>query len=133
MIGFETDLDDLRKASKCVAAAGDAAETARAGLHGLDMPAAVGTDAVGTDAISTDYAGMNPVEHPPPTVFGDTLGMSAIAAACERHRAVVEAALVKLAYTTHEASDSLRQVADLYEQSDANSQAALLRAGGEAN
>lgn len=29
MIGFETDLDDLRKASGFVANAGDAAETAR--------------------------------------------------------------------------------------------------------
>ncbi|WP_409181472.1 hypothetical protein F9C11_34110 [Amycolatopsis sp. VS8301801F10] len=123
MIGFETDLDDLRKASRFVAAAGDAADTARGGVRGLDLP-----DAVGPAAI---VGSINPFGGGPATAFGGSLGMPKVAAAYENHRAKVEEALAKLAYTTHQASEALQRVAELYETSDADAQSAVRRAGGE--
>ncbi|WP_020658477.1 hypothetical protein [Amycolatopsis benzoatilytica] len=123
MIGFETELSDLRKASGLVGNAGDAAETARAGVGklGVDvsngMPGAPWLDPFG-------LAGSG-------TAFGGTLGMPEVAKAYEAHRAKVEDALAKLAATTQQTSEALKKVAELYETSDANAQSAIRRAAGE--
>lgn len=122
MIGFETDVKDLRKASGFVEDAGHAAETARRGVDGLDMPEAVGPQGI--------FGGFSPFGGPT-TTFGGSLGMRQVAAAYEYHRSKVEEALAKLAFTTQQASVALTRVADLYESADAEARMGVRDAAGE--
>ncbi|WP_167493538.1 hypothetical protein [Amycolatopsis circi] len=123
MIGFETDVKDLRKASGFVEDAAHAAETARRGVDGLDMPEATGPQAI--------IGGFNPFGGGPTTAFGGSLGMRQVAAAYEYHRSKVEEALAKLAFTTQQASHALARVADLYESADAEARMGVRNAAGE--
>ncbi|QRP43548.1 hypothetical protein [Amycolatopsis sp. FDAARGOS 1241] len=122
MIGFETDLDDLRKASGFVADAGDAASAAAGGVKKEDVPEAAGVDAI--------LGAVTPFGGGPTTAFGRTLGMRSVAAAYEYHRQKVQEALEKLAYSTHESSVALQRVAEIYEAADENAQAGLRRVPG---
>jgi len=120
MIGFETELSDLRKASRLVAEAGDAAGTARTEIAKLGVDVSNGIPGMPSfDPFGLAGSG---------TAFGGTLGMPEVAKAYEAHRAKVEEALAKLAYTTHATSEALQRVAELYQQSDAEAQSALGRA-----
>lgn len=120
MIGFETDVNDLRKASGFVEDAGHAAETARRGVGGLDMPQAAGPGGI-----------FNAFGVGPATAFGGSLGMHQVAAAYEYHRSKVEEALAQLAFTTQQASVALVRVADLYESADAEARMGVRDAAGE--
>jgi hypothetical protein len=123
MIGFETDLGDLRGASGLVGKAADGAATAREGVRKLDVPGASGpADLIGS---------LMPFGGGAPTAFGRTLGMRDVKSAYEYHRQKVEEALAKLAFTTQQSSRALLEVADLYEEADADAKNRVNRAAAQ--
>ena len=90
MIGFETDLDDLRASSTHLAAAADAAAVARDSEHQQDVPVAPPKEGI------FDISGMIPVDN----AFGQSLGMQTVARAYENHRAKIEKLLAELHQST---------------------------------
>lgn len=105
MIGFETDLDDLRLSSQELGKAADAAAAAHAGVRKQDVPI---SDAGLGGAFLPDM-------FLPDTAFGGSLGMRDVAAAYEEHRQAVEKMLAKLHESTEATSRALESVARLYE------------------
>ena len=118
MIGFETDLDDLRASSAHQAAAADAAGAARDSEHQQDVPVAPPRESI------FDISGLIPVDN----AFGHSLGMQAVARAYENHRAKVEKMLAELHQSTLDSSRALTTVAELYERADEDSRTRLQRA-----
>ncbi|HEY3708898.1 MAG TPA: hypothetical protein VGL64_05940 [Amycolatopsis sp.] len=123
MIGFETDLGDLRGASGLVGKAGDGAATARDGVKKLDVPGSSGP----ADLIDS----LMPFGGGAQTAFGRSLGMREVKSAYEYHRQKVEEALAKLAFTTQQSSRALLEVADLYEEADADAKNRVNRAAAQ--
>jgi hypothetical protein len=118
MIGFETDLDDLRLSSQELGKAADAAAAAHAGVRKQDVPV---SDAGLGGALLPDM-------FVPDTAFGDSLGMRAVAAAYEEHRQAVEKMLAKLHESTEATSRALASVARLYEAVDEENKQRVNRA-----
>jgi hypothetical protein len=127
MIGFETDLQDLRDSAGALQDAADAAETASQGLRGTDVPVSSG----GGSGFFGGIAGMLPVDN----AFGRTLGMPAVAQAYNDHLGKIQTLVAKLQQTTADTSHALMRVAELYEQADEDSKQHVNRAaaGLEAN
>ncbi|MFG1640615.1 hypothetical protein ACGFMK_10025 [Amycolatopsis sp. NPDC049252] len=125
MIGFETDLQDLRDSAGALQQAADAAETASAGLRGTDVPVSSGGGGV------LDISGMFPTQN----AFGRTLGMPAVAKAYNNHLAKIQDLVARLHETTSDTSHALLRVAELYEKADEDSKEHVNRAaaGLEAN
>src|SRR5438270_288290 len=73
MIGFETDLQDLRDSARALQDAADAAEAASTGLRGTDVPVSPG----GGSGLFGGIAGMLRGDN----AFGRSLGMRAVAKA----------------------------------------------------
>jgi len=119
MIGFETDLQDLRDSAGALQDAADAAETASSGLRGTDVPLTV----VGGGILG----GMFPADN----AFGRSLGMPAVAAAYNDHLAKIQKLVAQLHQTTADTSHALMRVAELYEQADADSQQRVNRAAAD--
>lgn len=117
MIGFETDLDDLRASSVHLANAADAAGAARDSEHKQDVPVAPPREGF------FDISGMIPVDN----AFGGSLGMQAVARAYENHRAKIEKLLAELHQSTLDSSRALTKVAELYEQADIDTRTRLQR------
>ncbi|RSM41644.1 hypothetical protein DMA12_23790 [Amycolatopsis balhimycina DSM 5908] len=115
MIGFETDLQDLRDSAGALQDAADAAETASNGLRGTDVPLSV---------VGGILGGMFPADN----AFGRSLGMPAVAAAYNDHLAKIQKLVAQLHQTTADTSHALVRVAELYEQADADSQRHVNRA-----
>jgi hypothetical protein len=115
MIGFETDLQDLRDSAGALQDAADAAETASSGLRGTDVPLSV---------VGGILGGMFPADN----AFGRSLGMPAVAAAYNDHLAKIRKLVAQLHQTTADTSHALVRVAELYEQADADSQRHVNRA-----
>ncbi|MGK3200618.1 hypothetical protein [Amycolatopsis sp. MEPSY49] len=126
MIGFETDLQDLRDSARALAGAAEAAETASSGLRGTDVP--VSSDGGG---IFGGITGMLPVQN----AFGRTLGMPEVAKAYNDHLAKIQKLVAQLHQTTADTSHALMRVAELYEKADQDSKQHVNRAaaGLEAN
>ncbi|MGW5719590.1 hypothetical protein ACWEVP_25710 [Amycolatopsis sp. NPDC003865] len=126
MIGFETDLQDLRDSARAVAGAADAAEAASNGLRGTDVP--VSPDGGG---FFGGITGMLPVRN----AFGRSLGMPAVAKAYDDHLAKIQKLVAQLHQTTADTSHALMRVAELYEKADEDSKQRVNRAaaGLEAN
>ncbi|SFW59619.1 hypothetical protein [Amycolatopsis australiensis] len=126
MIGFETDLQDLRDSAGALQGAADAAETASSGLRGTDV--AVTPDGGG---LFGGIGGMLPTYN----AFGRTLGMPAVAKAYNDHLQKIQKLVAQLHATTADTSHALRRVAELYEQADQDSKQHVNRAaaGLEAN
>jgi hypothetical protein len=121
MIGFETDLDDLRASSKELGKAADIVSAAHTGVRGQDVPA--------PDPVT---GGLLPGIFAPNTAFGKSLGMRGVSAAYEEHRAAVEKMLAKLHRSTEDASQALARVAELYESVDEDNRQRMNRvASGE--
>ncbi|SDY47665.1 hypothetical protein SAMN05421504_105670 [Amycolatopsis xylanica] len=118
MIGFETDLQDLRDASGHLGAAADAAEQAHAGVRKLDVPTAPEGGGI------FDIGAMMPVYN----VFGRTLGMPAVSQAFEKHREQILDLIGQLQRSTRDTSHALLTVADMYAKAEADAQASLHRA-----
>jgi hypothetical protein len=114
MIGFETDLQDLRDSAGALQDAADAAETASNGLRGTDVPVS-GGGLLGS---------MFPVDN----AFGRSLGMPAVAAAYDDHLAKIQKLVAQLHRTTADTSHALMRVAELYEQADEDSKQHVNRA-----
>ncbi|WP_410666555.1 hypothetical protein [Amycolatopsis sp. cmx-4-68] len=127
MIGFETDLQDLRDSAGALLDAAEAAETASQGLRGTDVPVSSG----GGSGFFGGIAGMLPVDN----AFGRSLGMPAVAQAYNDHLAKIQTLVAKLQQTTSDTSHALMRVAELYEQADEDSKQHVNRAaaGLEAN
>jgi hypothetical protein len=127
MIGFETDLQDLRDSAAALRGAADAAETASNGLRGTDVP--VSSD--GGGGIFGGITGMLPVDN----AFGRTLGMPAVAKAYNDHLEKIQKLVAQLHQTTADTSHALTRVAELYEKADEDSKQRVNRAaaGLEAN
>jgi hypothetical protein len=125
MIGFETDLQDLRDSAGALQQAADAAETASTGLRGTDVPVSAGTGGL------FDIAGMFPTQN----AFGRSLGMPAVAKAYNDHLAKIQDLVARLHQTTSDTSHALMRVAELYEKADEDSKQHINRAaaGLEAN
>ncbi|WP_328608429.1 hypothetical protein OG943_04715 [Amycolatopsis sp. NBC_00345] len=123
MIGFETDLSDLRGAAGLVGKAGDGATVARDGVKKLDVPGSSGP----ADLLDS----VLPFGGGAPTAFGRSLGMRDVKSAYEYHRQKVEEALAKLADTTQQSSRALLQVADLYEEADEDAKNRVNRAAAQ--
>lgn len=125
MIGFETDLQDLRDSARALAGAAEAAETASSGLRGTDVP--VSSDGGGIFGIT----GMLPVQN----AFGRSLGMPEVAKAYNDHLAKIQKLVAQLHQTTADTSHALMRVAELYEKADEDSKQHVNRAaaGLEAN
>jgi hypothetical protein len=119
MIGFETDLQDLRDSAGALQSAADAAETASSGLRGTDVP----TSATGGGFLG-GLAGMLPADN----AFGRSLGMPAVAAAYNDHLAKIQQLVARLHETTADTSHALMRVAELYEQADEDSKRHVNRA-----
>ncbi|MEU4517892.1 hypothetical protein AB0F52_04130 [Amycolatopsis sp. NPDC024027] len=117
MIGFETDLQDLRDSAGALQDAAGAAETASSGLRGTDVPVAAGGFLGG-------LAGMFPADN----AFGRSLGMPAVAAAYNDHLAKIQKLVAQLHRTTADTSHALMRVAELYEQADEDSKRHVNRA-----
>ncbi len=117
MIGFETDLDDLRASSKELAKAADLAGATHDGVRGQDVPA--------PDPVT---GGLLPGMFAPNTAFGKTLGMRGVSAAYEEHRQAVEKMLARLHRSTQDASQALQRVAELYESVDEDNKQRMNRA-----
>ncbi|MEV6906373.1 hypothetical protein [Amycolatopsis sp. NPDC051071] len=117
MIGFETDLDDLRASSKELAKAADLTSATHTGVRGQDVPA--------PDPIT---GSVMPGLFAPNTAFGKSLGMRGVSAAYEEHRAAVEKMLAKLHRSTQDASQALARVAELYESVDEDNKQRMNRA-----
>jgi hypothetical protein len=126
MIGFETDLQDLRDSAGALQSAAGAAETASNGLRGTDVP--VSSDGGG---ILGGFGGMFPTRN----AFGRTLGMPAVAEAYNDHLVKIQQLVAKLHETTADTSHALMRVAELYEKADEDSKNHVNRAaaGLEAN
>ncbi|MET8846454.1 hypothetical protein [Amycolatopsis sp. NPDC004625] len=118
MIGFETDLQDLRDSAGALQDAADAAGTASNGLRGTDVPVAAGGGLFG------GLAGMFPAAN----AFGRSLGMPAVAAAYDNHLAKIQKLVAQLHQTTADTSHALMRVAELYEQADEDSKRHVNRA-----
>lgn len=118
MIGFDTDLQDLRDASGHLGAAADAASAAHAGVRRLAIATAPESSGV------FDIGAMMPVYN----VFGRTLGMPAVSQAFEKHREQILDLIAKLAESTRDTSHALLTIADMYANAEAESQARLHRA-----
>lgn len=109
MIGFETDLEDLRTSSGSLAGAADAAQVALSSVRGVDVPTGPILPGIfGTETATVD------------NVFGTTLGMPHVANAYSAHLAAIEKLLAKLHESTVDTSHALLRVAELYEQADEN-------------
>ncbi|GAA4542541.1 hypothetical protein [Amycolatopsis samaneae] len=121
MIGFETDLQDLRDASKDLGAAADAASAAATALAGHDVPTSSGTGGI------LDVAGLLPTYN----AFGRTLGMPAVAKAYNEHLRLIEDLVKRLHETTLDTSHALRTVADLYEKADQDAKTRVHRAAAQ--
>ncbi|MFD9890996.1 hypothetical protein ACFWY9_16765 [Amycolatopsis sp. NPDC059027] len=121
MIGFETDLQDLRDASKDLGAAADAAAAASAGVSGLDVPTSSGASGI------FDIAGMMPTYN----AFGRTLGMPAVAKAYNEHLHLIEDLIKRLHETTLDTSHALMTVAELYEKADQDAKTRVQRAAAQ--
>ncbi|MEV4150247.1 hypothetical protein AB0J40_41775 [Amycolatopsis sp. NPDC049691] len=119
MIGFETDLQDLRDSARALAGAADAAETASNGLRGTDVPVSSGGS-----GLFGGITGMLPVHN----AFGRSLGMPAVAKAYNDHLAKIQKLVAQLHQTTADTSHALMRVAELYEQADENSKQRVNRA-----
>ncbi|MEV4052762.1 hypothetical protein AB0J55_16395 [Amycolatopsis sp. NPDC049688] len=113
MIGFETDLQDLRDSAGALQSAADAAESASTGLRGTDVPVSGGV-----------FGGLFPADN----AFGRTLGMPAVAAAYDDHLAKIQQLVAQLHQTTADTSHALMRVAELYEQADQDSKQHVNRA-----
>ncbi|OXM51502.1 hypothetical protein [Amycolatopsis alba] len=118
MIGFETDLDDLRASSQELQKAADGAGAAHAAVSKQDV-AVSDTSPVGR---------LLPGMFQPDTPFGGTLGMREVANAYEEHRAAVQKMLAKLHESTQQASRALERVAELYESVDEDNRQRVNRA-----
>ncbi|WIY05036.1 hypothetical protein QRX60_14785 [Amycolatopsis mongoliensis] len=127
MIGFETDLQDLRDSARALQDAADAAEAASTGLRGTDVPVSSG----GGSGFLGGIAGMLPVDN----AFGRSLGMPAVAVAYDDHLAKIQRLVAQLHQTTADTSHALMRVAELYEKADEDSKQHVNRAaaGLEAN
>jgi hypothetical protein len=127
MIGFETDLQDLRDSAGALQDAADAAEVASNGLRGTDVPVSSG----GGSGLLGGIAGMLPAHN----AFGRSLGMPVVAEAYNDHLAKIQTLVAKLHQTTADTSQALMRVAELYEQADEDSKQHVNRAaaGLEAN
>ncbi|MBE1500334.1 diacylglycerol kinase family enzyme [Amycolatopsis lexingtonensis] len=119
MIGFETDLQDLRDSAGALQGAADAAEAASNGLRGTDVPVSSGGD-----GIFGGIAGMIPVAN----AFGRTLGMPAVAKAYNDHLAKIQKLVAQLHQTTADTSHALMRIAELYEKADEDSKQRVNRA-----
>ncbi|MFB9688365.1 hypothetical protein [Amycolatopsis plumensis] len=119
MIGFETDLQDLRDSARALQGAADAAEAASNGLRGTDVP--VKADGGGL------FGGLGAM-FPADNAFGRTLGMPAVAAAYNDHLAKIQSLVAQLHQTTADTSHALMRVAELYEKADADSKQHVNRA-----
>ncbi len=109
MVGFETDLDDLRASSRSLAEAADAAQVALSATRGQDVPTGPILPGIfGGDTATVD------------NIFGQTLGMPHVANAYSGHLAAIEKLLAKLHESTVDTSHALQRVAELYEQADEN-------------
>ncbi|WP_410637166.1 hypothetical protein [Amycolatopsis sp. lyj-346] len=120
MIGFETDLQDLRDSAGALQGAADAAEAASNGLRGTDVPVNSG----GGGGFLDGLTGMFPADN----AFGRTLGMPAVAAAYNDHLAKIQKLVAQLHQTTADTSHALKRVAELYEKADADSKQRVNRA-----
>lgn len=109
MIGFETDLEDLRASSGSLAEAADAAQAALSAVRGLDVP----TGPIVPGIFGGDMATVD-------TIFGNTLGMPHVANAYSAHLSAIEKLLAQLFESTVDTSHALQRVAELYEQADEN-------------
>ena len=116
MIGFETDLQDLRDSAAALQDAADAAGTASSGLRGTDVPLSV----VGGGVLGSMF--------PADNAFGRSLGMPAVAAAYNDHLAKIQKLVAQLHQTTADTSHALMRVAELYEQADEDSKQRVNRA-----
>lgn len=116
MIGFETDLQDLRDSAGALQDAADAAETASNGLRGTDVPLSI----VGGGVLGSMF--------PADNAFGRSLGMPAVAAAYNDHLAKIRKLVAQLHQTTADTSHALMRVAELYEQADEDSKQRVNRA-----
>ena len=116
MIGFETDLQDLRDSAGALQEAADAAETASDGLRGTDVPLSI----VGGGVLGSMF--------PADNAFGRSLGMPAVAAAYNDHLAKIQKLVAQLHQTTADTSHALMRVAELYEQADEDSKQRVNRA-----
>ncbi|WP_410618105.1 hypothetical protein [Amycolatopsis sp. cmx-8-4] len=125
MIGFETDLQDLRDSAGALQQAAGAAETASTGLRGTDVP--VSSSGGGL----LDITGMFPTQN----AFGRTLGMPAVAKAYNDHLAKIQHLVARLHETTSDTGHALLRVAELYEKADEDAKQHVNRAaaGLEAN
>ncbi|WP_439384139.1 hypothetical protein [Amycolatopsis lexingtonensis] len=119
MIGFETDLQDLRDSAGALQGAADAAEAASNGLRGTDVPVSSGGD-----GFFGGIAGMIPVAN----AFGRTLGMPAVAKAYDDHLTKIQKLVAQLHQTTADTSHALMRVAELYEKADEDSKQRVNRA-----
>ncbi|MGW5748288.1 hypothetical protein [Amycolatopsis sp. NPDC003861] len=119
MIGFETDLQDLRDSARALQGAADAAEAASNGLRGTDVP--VKSDGGGF------FGGLGAM-FPADNAFGRTLGMPAVAAAYNDHLAKIRKLVAQLHQTTADTSHALMRVAELYEKADEDSKQRVNRA-----
>ncbi|WP_181775567.1 hypothetical protein [Amycolatopsis pittospori] len=117
MIGFDTDLDDLRASSKELGKAADIVSATHTGVGGQDVPA--------PDPVT---GGLLPGMFAPDTAFGKSLGMRGVSAAYEEHRQAVEKMLAQLYRSTQDASQALARVAELYESVDEDNKQRLNRA-----
>jgi hypothetical protein len=125
MIGFETDLQDLRDSAGALQQAAVAAETASTGLRGTDVPVSSGGGGL------LDISGMFPTQN----AFGRTLGMPTVAKAYNAHLVKIQQLVAQLHQTTSDTSHALMRVAELYEKADEDSKQHINRAaaGLEAN
>ena len=119
MIGFETDLQDLRDSAGALLSAAGAVETASNGLRGLDVPVSSGGS-----GLFGGFAGVLPVEN----AFGRTLGMPEVAKAYNDHLAKIQKLVAQLHETTLDTGRALTSVAHLYEQADEHAKRSVHRA-----
>jgi hypothetical protein len=120
MIGFETDLQDLRDSAGALLDAAGAAETASNGLRGQDVP----LTSDGGGGFFGGIAGMLPAHN----AFGRSLGMPAVAKAYNDHLAKIQKLVARLHETTLDTGRALMSVADLYEQADEDAKQRVHRA-----
>ena len=120
MIGFETDLQDLRDSARALQGAADAAEAASNGLRGADVP-------LKSDGGGGLFGGLGAM-FPADNAFGRTLGMPAVAAAYNDHLAKIQKLVAQLHQTTADTSHALMRVAELYEKADEDSKQHVNRA-----
>jgi hypothetical protein len=120
MIGFETDLSDLRASSQELGKAADAAGVAHDGVRKQDVPVAAGAGSVFDIGMFS-----------PDTAFGKSLGMRAVSEAYEEHRREVEKMLAKLHESALGTSVALVRIAELYEQADEDSNQRVNRAANQ--